>query len=579
MTPTDITLQHERVDDIPLLMGLMHKMHLPEVLEVALGSHHLHQGLSNGSLACGWLAFILSEANHCKVSVQDWAQNHQHTLEMLFGQALRSVEFSDDRLSIILRRFHDADWPALEANLWQATCEVYDIPIDCVRVDATTSCGYHTIEPDGVMQLGHSKDHRPDLPQLKLMAAAAQPSGLLLATDIHPGNAADDPLYLPLIRRVRDQLGRRGLLYAGDCKMAALATRAEIASQQDYYLTPLPMTGETQQAFPGWVDAIVSGEQEAELLYRTDESGTVSLFGAGYEFERTYQSVVDGTNWEWVERVQVVRSFAMAERQDKGLEERLERATKEIAGLTPPVGRGQRQCRDEEALRVAVAGVLERNRVSDYLSVNWRREEQWEIRYEGRGRPQAGQAGHWEGEVRYQITEVTRREEAIAEAKYRHGWRVQVTNLPKERLLIQACVLIYNGGWSLERDFHVLKDVPLGIRPLYVREEEQIIGLTRLLTIALRLLTLFEMTVRANLATTGEDLTGLYEGQPKRKTSRPTATRMLKAVVRMGVTLTHIIGNETSCWHMSTLPPLLLRILSLVGLSSALYTNIAANTG
>jgi len=40
-------------------------------------------------------------------------------------------------------------------------------------------------------------------------------------------------------------------------------------------------------------------------------------------------------------------------------------------------------------------------------------------------------------------------------------------------------VLIYNGGWSLERDFHVLKDVPLGIRPLYVREEEQIIGLTR----------------------------------------------------------------------------------------------------
>jgi transposase len=579
MTLTDITLQHERIDDIPLLMGLMEKMRLPEVLEAALGSHHLHQGISNGSLACGWLAFILSEANHCKVSVQDWAQSHQHTLETLFGQALRPVEFSDDRLSIILRRLHDADWNDLEAELWQATCEVYEIPIDCVRVDATTTCGYHTIEPGGVMQLGHSKDHRPDLPQLKLMAAAAQPSGLLLATDIHPGNTADDPLYLPLIRRVRSQLGRRGMLYAGDCKMAALATRAEIASQDDYYLMPLPMTGETQQAFPGWVDAVVAGQQEAELLYRTDESGTVSLFGAGYEFERTCQSVVDGTILEWVERVQVVRSFAMAERQDKGLEERLERAAKEIAGLTPPVGRGQRQHRDEESLRVAVAGVLERYRVSDYLSVNWKREEQWEIRYEGRGRPRAGQPGYWEGEVRYQITEVTRRAEAIAEAKYRHGWRVQVTNLPKERFSIQACVLIYNGGWSLERDFHVLKDVPLGIRPLYVREEEQIIGLTRLLTIALRLLTLFEMTVRAGLATTGEELKGLYEGQPNRKTSRPTATRMLKAVARMGVTLTSIIVNEASCWHMSALPPLLLRILSLVGLPSTLYTNISANTG
>jgi transposase len=94
------------------------------------------------------------------------------------------VEFSDDRLSIVLRRFHDADWAALEADLWQATTEVYEIPLECVRLDSTTSYGYHSTEPDGVMQLGHSKDHRPDLPQIKLMAAAAQPSGLLLASAI-----------------------------------------------------------------------------------------------------------------------------------------------------------------------------------------------------------------------------------------------------------------------------------------------------------------------------------------------------------------------------------------------------------
>lgn len=46
----------------------------------------------------------------------------------------------------------------------------------------------------------------------------------------------------------------------------------------------------------------------------------------------------------------------------------------------------------------------------------------------------------------------------------------------------------YNQGWSLERDFHVLKDRPLGIQPLYVREEEQIEGMTRLLMIGLRVL-------------------------------------------------------------------------------------------
>jgi transposase len=86
------------------------------------------------------------------------------------------------------------------------------------------------------MQLGHSKDHRPDLPQLKIMAAAAEPSGHLLASDFYPGQTADDPLYLPMTRRVRILLGRAGLLYVGDCKMAALATRAELVAEGDYYL-------------------------------------------------------------------------------------------------------------------------------------------------------------------------------------------------------------------------------------------------------------------------------------------------------------------------------------------------------
>jgi transposase len=579
MTPSTLTLQHERVDDIPLLLGLMQQLHLPEVMERHLGSHHLHQGVPNGLLACGWLAFILSQANHCKVSVQDWAQTHQHTLATLLGQPPRPVEFSDDRLSIVLRRLHDADWAGLEADLWQATCEVYQVPITCVRLDATTTCGHHAIEPEGLMQLGHSKDHRPDLPQLKLMAAGAQPSGHLLACDIHPGNAADDPLYVPLIERVSGLVGQGGKLYVGDSKMAALATRAHIAAQQDYYLVPLPQTGEVPEQFASWVAAAVNGSQEVELLYVRDERGQVSLFGAGYELERTCRAEVGEQVIEWVERVQVVRSLALARRQAEHLGGRLRRAEEEIRALTPPVGRGRRQHREEEALREAVEEVLERHGVAEYLSVAWGREERREKRYEGRGRGGAGRAWHWEVEVRYQITEVSRDEAAIAEAKHRQGWRVQVTTLPREAYPLQACVLIYNGGWSLERDFHLLKDVPLGIRPLYVREEDQIIGLTRLLTIALRLLTFFELRVRASLEESEEELSGLYEGQPKRKTSRPTGTRLLKAIARMEITLSCVTTSDESGWYLSVLPPLLLRILALAGLSLNVYTDLADNSG
>ena len=579
MLPNTLTLQHERVDDIPLLLGLMQQLHLPETLERSLGSHHLHQGISNGWLACGWMAFILSEANHRKVSVQDWAQSHQHTLEAIIGQSLRPAEFSDDRLSIVLRRLHDTAWSGLETDLWHATCQVYEVPISAIRLDSTTSCGYHIIDPDGVMQLGHSKDHRPDLAQLKLMAAAAQPTGQVLACDVHPGNAADDPLYVPLIERVRRLLGRRGLLDAGDNKMAALETRAHIAWHKDYYLVPLPQTGEVPDLFATWIDAVVDGLQEVELLYGTDEKGNTTLFGAGYELERPCQLERGGELFEWSERVQLVKSLSLARRQGKQLEERLRRAEVELRALTPPVGRGRRQFREEEALREAIAEVLERHSVVTFLTVTWRREEQREKRYEGRGRGGVGRKWHWEVTIRYEVTNVCREEERITAAKYRQGWRVEVTTLPQEGYSLQACVLIYNGGWSLERDFHMVKDLPLGIRPLFVRDDEQIIGLTRLLTIALRLLTLFEMRVRAGLEEAKEELSGLYEGQPKRKTSRPTATRLLKAIARMEITLTLVESEDNSQWYVSTLPPLLLRILELVGLSDNSYTSLATNSG
>lgn len=578
MIPNTLILQHERVDDIPLLLGLMQQLQLPETLERSLGSHHLHEGISNGWLACVWMAFILSEGNHCKVSVQDWAQSHHHTLQAGIGQALRPVEFSDDRLSIVLRRFHDTDWSRLETDLWQATCQVYEVSIEAIRLDSTTSCGYHMIDADGVMQLGHSKDHRPDLPQLKLMAAAAQPTGHLIASDVHPGNAADDPLYVPLIERVRHLLGRRGLLYAGDNKMAALDTRAHIAHQEDYYLVPLPQTGEVPELFDSWVDAVVDGRQAVELLYGKDEKGNITLFGAGYELERSCQLELSGEVFEWKERVQLLKSLSLARRQGEQLAERLRRAEVELRALTPPVGRGRRQFREEEALSAAIAEVLERHRVATFLTVTWRREEQREKRYQGRGRGGAGRKWHWDVAIRYEVTNVCRVEERIAAEKNRQGWRVQVTTLPHEGYSLQTCVLLYNGGWSLERDFHVVKDVPLGIRPLFVRDDEQIIGLTRLLTIALRLLTLFEIRVRAGLEEAGEELAGLYEGQPKRKTSRPTATRLLKAIARMELTLTRVDSGDESQWYVSAVPPLLLRILELVGLTESIYTSLTTNS-
>jgi transposase len=337
------------------------------------------------------MAFILSEANHCKVSVQDWACTHQHTLETLIGEPLRDIDFSDDRLAIILRRLHQADWPALEANLWQATCQVYELPLDCIRLDASTSYGYHEIQAEGILQLGHSKDHRPDLPQLKLMAAAAQPTSQLIACDIVSGNSADDPLYLPLIHRLRSQLKRQGLLYAGDCKMAAIETRADVAAAGDYYLMPLPKTGDNATSFDSWIcRGVEQKEVTLQLFTKRDQKGQGFLYARGYEFARACPGQVHNQTVCWTERVQVVRSEALHEQQARSLDDRLQRATDEIFALTPCVGRGHKQIREESELQTAIAAVRERHRVTGLLAVAWRREESLQERPKGRGRPSPG---------------------------------------------------------------------------------------------------------------------------------------------------------------------------------------------
>src|SRR3982074_3602132 len=180
-----LELTHERVNDVPLLLGFLISLQLPEVLDRHFPAHPLHQGLSNGWLITVWIAYILSPSAHRQSPVQAWAGELQHPLEPLIGQRIRPVEFSDDRLTLLLKRLDSQPaWESLEADLWRTHCDVYALPVERVRLDATTSCGYHAVTEDGLMQLGHSKDHRPDLAQFKLMAAVAEPTGLYLAGDV-----------------------------------------------------------------------------------------------------------------------------------------------------------------------------------------------------------------------------------------------------------------------------------------------------------------------------------------------------------------------------------------------------------
>ena len=116
------------------------------------------------------------------------------------------------------------------------------------------------------------------------------------------------------------------------------------------------------------------------------------------------------------------------------------------------------------------------------------------------------------------------------------------------------------------------KGRPLSLTPRYVQRDDHATGLSRLLSIALRVLTLLEFVSRRQLAAEGTELAGLYAGNPRRETARPTAERLLEAF--QDITLIISKGPQQTDRHMTALSPLQQRILELLGFSSALYTRL-----
>src|SRR5947207_4377348 len=235
-----VSMTTERVDDIPLLLAHMHRMGLAGLLDSHFPTHGNWQGLSLGKVILLWLAHVLSEGDHRMNHVQGWVEHRQETVRSCLEESLAGRDLNDDRLGEVLHALSDDErWRAFEHELSGQLLRVYDLDVGCVRLDSTTASSYASVTEAGLLQFGHSKDHRPDLPQLKVMLASVDPLGMPLASEVLSGEHADDPLYLPVIARVQACLGRHGLLYVGDCKMAALQTRAQIQASQDYYLCPL----------------------------------------------------------------------------------------------------------------------------------------------------------------------------------------------------------------------------------------------------------------------------------------------------------------------------------------------------
>ena len=188
-----------------------------------------------------------------------------------------------------------------------------------------------------------------------------------------------------------------------------------------------------------------------------------------------------------------------------------------------------------------------------------------ETRHVGRGRPSKNTPTESVTKICLQL-HIHPIDTAIQEAETLAGWRLYVTNAPLTQLTLAQAVMYYRDEWLLERGFHRFKRGSLPALPIYFQNQNRITGLMFLLNIALRVFTLMEFVVRQALLETQQSLAGLYDGNPKRKTDRPSAEKMLLAFCNLTL---YFLPDSTI--FITPINALQKQILSLMKMPESLY--------
>lgn len=411
---------------------------------------------------------------------------------------------------------------------------------------------------------GHSKDHRPDLCQLKLMLASLDPLGLPIVSEIVAGNVADDPLYEPVVQRGRQTLRTSGLLYVGDCKMGSVKTRQLIASGGDYYLCPWSKTQVSDAQMQQYLSLIPAKQVELEAVYYDYTNGKTALIAEGYEQQHTCSIQVDTAAWTWCERHLVVYSLAHGNAEKKSLQTRSEQAQSELASLNQP-GRGKKPFDDLGSVTQAVERVLSKHRVASLFQLNYQEQvEQLAQRRYGNRPARVIEQRRFQVEFSLDL--------AAVEQQMQQLGRVYATNHSQAELSLSQAVMVYRQEYLIEQQFGRLKGHPLSLKPMFLQREDQIKGLMRLLSIGLQLLTLVEFQVRRSLALEQTELAGLYAGNPKRSTSQPTAETLLTSFKQITLVLIDTRGEIYA--DLTSLNLLQQRVLQLMNFSTQIYTRL-----
>lgn len=506
-------LKRLSVGGLPLIHATAQRLQLQELLSETIVSHGNEAVATADTLVL--LIYNLTVGKYPLYELAQWVS--QLDARCIGYPHLEPARFSDDRFGRALDKLYQADRACLMTRLVVRMIEAFDLDLSRLHNDSTTVKAFGKIPGktrSGVeLKRGHSKDHRPDLKQLVFSLSIAADGAVPIHHKVYAGNRTDDTTPIETWTTLRALHTRADFLYVGDAKLCTDQQLHYIVAQGGRAITIVPETWREVKRFK---EALRQSKKAKSVIWRRPKPG-------GAESEQEYFSRFTG---EYVTdkrgyRLHWLYSSAKRQRDRDERRQRLSNAEQELTALNAKLN--QRQLRTREAIEQAAGDVLNRHRVSAFLSVEVGQTEDVYRRQVGPGRP--GKDTHFETvrETLYTLTWVRSQHALQREANCDGVFPLLSTD---DRLSAKEVLQAYKYQPKLEKRFMPFKSIHQAA-PLLFKKIERVEANMFAFFVALILQALLEREVRNAMSVAGITSLKLYPEQ--RSAAHPTTSKVLSA--------------------------------------------------
>ena len=344
-------------------------------------------------------------SNLCSLQEQTAKSSLANELQL---EAIETMELYE-AMDWLLKRQERIEKKLAKKHLHEGTLVLYDV-----------SSSYYTGRRSELVQMGYSRDGKPDEPQI-IYGLLCAPDGCPIAIEVFPGNTADPTTFTAQVKKIREKFDLRRVVLVGD--------RGMITSKR---------IDEDLRDVEG-LDWITALRNTAIKKLVNQETIQPSLFDE-YDLAEITSPDYPG------ERLVVCRNPLLAEERARKREELLRAAEKKLEAVAAAVARNNRPLRGRDKIGLRVGRDLKSTKMMK----------------------------HFELTIEDDSFTYRRRDEQIAAEAALDGLYVVRTSLPRESLSAEETVARYKSLSQVESAFRSLKTVDLKIRPIYHWKDDRI---------------------------------------------------------------------------------------------------------